>query len=196
MTWAPAPLAAVTGSANVSSGGWDGLEQDEIAVRTGQGNGVEDVDMDGDGDEDEDGDRDGDGDRGGGDGNGDGDDGLGDDEGDDDGRCPGIEGVVGTYVKIVLGRIKEEIDGGRKPRCYREGQMWIRSPDPIFTKLKPTEDGGFSPEAFYARDIFVWLPDLLMDISELRCPNPLCQKKGHLESKGKAVWYNHRDVLC
>ncbi|KAJ7789775.1 hypothetical protein B0H14DRAFT_2626846 [Mycena olivaceomarginata] len=65
------------------------------------------------------------------------------------------------WLKTTLAQIVKDTNGRLKmPRCYKDGQFWVRPRDPVFA-LKRAAVHGFSPASLYLLPIFVWLPHFL-----------------------------------
>ncbi|KAJ7301052.1 hypothetical protein DFH08DRAFT_827905 [Mycena albidolilacea] len=65
------------------------------------------------------------------------------------------------WLKTTLAQIVKDTNGRLKmPRCYKDGQFWVRPRDPVFA-LKCAAAHGFSPASLYLLPIFVWLPHFL-----------------------------------
>ncbi|KAJ7333477.1 hypothetical protein DFH08DRAFT_966299 [Mycena albidolilacea] len=65
------------------------------------------------------------------------------------------------WLKTTLAQIVKDTNGRLKmPRCYKDGQFWVRPRDPVFA-LKRAAVYGFSPASLYLLPIFVWLPHFL-----------------------------------
>ncbi|KAF7304332.1 hypothetical protein HMN09_00835000 [Mycena chlorophos] len=97
----------------------------------------------------------------------------GGDEGalDEEGRAAEApsESTHEQWLKASLELIQKDTDVGRKPECYRNGQLWIRPRDPIFA-LEHAGLHNFSPKELYQLPIFVWLPNFLPGHpSEFKC---------------------------
>ena len=56
--------------------------------------------------------------------------------------------------------VKDTTGPLKMPRCYKDGQFWVRPIDPVFT-LQRAAVHGFSPKGLYLLAIFVWLPCFL-----------------------------------
>lgn len=108
---------------------------------------------------------------------------AGDDDGNMENSETGLHGPLLAYLNGVRETVKKDLDKKRLPSCYQRQTWWIRPPDPFFMKLAKT-DTRIMPDHFYARPVFLWLPDLFIDMADIACPNPECGKKGHLQSKG------------
>ncbi|KAJ3842724.1 hypothetical protein F5878DRAFT_697092 [Lentinula raphanica] len=70
-------------------------------------------------------------------------------------------------LQRVLEGIKADLNLGRKPRPYRDGDFWIRPKHPAFA-LEEAATTGYTPTPLYERAVFLWLPDLLTSAG-LRC---------------------------
>ncbi|KAJ6502069.1 hypothetical protein C8R45DRAFT_608315 [Mycena sanguinolenta] len=65
------------------------------------------------------------------------------------------------WLKTTLDQIVKDTNGRLKmPRCYKDGQLWVRPIDPIFA-LKRAAVTGFRPNRLYLLPIFIWLPHFL-----------------------------------
>ncbi|KAJ6490114.1 hypothetical protein C8R45DRAFT_1139189 [Mycena sanguinolenta] len=65
------------------------------------------------------------------------------------------------WLKTTLDQIVKDTNGRLKvPRCYKDGQLWVRPIDPVFA-LKRAAVTGFRPNRLYLLPIFVWLPHFL-----------------------------------
>lgn len=132
------------------------------------------------------------------DGDGDGDDRAQDDEEEGvDGCSAKARGVLDQYLQSVQARLKAEVTDYQQPRCYREGSWWVRPPDPYFVKVVNRAPGdaasiSLQPDLFYARPVFVWLPETLTEMSAIACPS--CKAKGELRTKGER--YQHVKYFC
>jgi hypothetical protein len=65
------------------------------------------------------------------------------------------------YLSRVKAVILKDIEDHGRPRCYKNGDFFIRAKHPCFA-LQHAGAKGFAPEVLYERDVFVWLPDLLV----------------------------------
>ena len=73
-----------------------------------------------------------------------------------------------AYLTTVIGVEVERLRQRKVPTCYEtkagsRPSFWLRAPDPYFL----LSEGAPVPELLEARDIFMWLPHLLVE--QLRC---------------------------
>ncbi|KAL7415815.1 hypothetical protein BDY24DRAFT_369149 [Mrakia frigida] len=81
-----------------------------------------------------------------------------------------------SYLFDFMNKIKKETGVGAQipPKIYAAGQLIHRAVHPLFGYSKFSHQK--SPSAFYSRDIFVWIPHLLPNSPQLRCPQPGCNQ--------------------
>lgn len=72
------------------------------------------------------------------------------------------------FLANIKDTLVEEIEKYGQPLCYKNGDFFIRAPHPCFV-LRRAQAMGFSPEKLYHRDVFVWLPDLLVPQMRFYC---------------------------
>lgn len=65
------------------------------------------------------------------------------------------------FLSNIKSQIVKEIDNHGQPQCYRNGDFFIRAKHPCFA-LQKAGARGFEPDVLYTRDVFVWLPELLV----------------------------------
>lgn len=100
--------------------------------------------------------------------------------GTDDSTTPEC-GKIRSFLLQVKIKLSEEIQAFGRPQCYRDGSFWVRAKDPFFANI--VSGSAISPDTLYERDIFVWLPCVLVSMKELSCPR--CQVRGELRVKGE-----------
>ena len=82
------------------------------------------------------------------------------------------EGIIRTYLASLKDKLSVEICGGQLPNCYKQGQFWIRPPQPFFAMCNAEVPAdGIHPESLYYPEVFVWIPTLLSD-KPLFCKEP------------------------
>ena len=86
------------------------------------------------------------------------------------------EGIIRTYLASLKAKLSVEIHGGQLPNCYKQGQFWIRPPQPFFAMCNAEVPAdGIHPESLYYPEVFVWIPTLLSD-KPLFCKEPHCEQ--------------------
>ena len=86
------------------------------------------------------------------------------------------EGVIRTYLASLKAKLSVEIHGGQLPNCYKQGQFWIRPPQPFFAMYNAEVSAdGIHPESLYYPEVFVWIPTVLSD-KPLFCKEPHCEQ--------------------
>lgn len=68
------------------------------------------------------------------------------------------------YLEEKLNQIESQIDAAGIPDVYKAGQFLVRPQQPVFALLQNKQ-----PDTLYQRDIFVWLPHLLLPKGEKFC---------------------------
>jgi hypothetical protein len=72
------------------------------------------------------------------------------------------------FLANIKANLMDEIEKYGQPLCYKNNDFVIRAPHPCFA-LRRTQAMGFSPEKLYHRNVFVWLPDLLVPQRKFYC---------------------------
>lgn len=94
-------------------------------------------------------------------------------------------GVLGEYLRNVLREVKQRVETGVPPLCYKNSTFWMRPADPVFAlrnSLRTT--GRFDPHVLYSRSVFVWIPQHLPG-----APSVLsCHCGNRLSHNGMVFW--------
>lgn len=70
------------------------------------------------------------------------------------------QSVLHSYLQNFKKMIMNEIRNDDQPRCYKDGQLYVRPRNPIFA-LRDAQAVDYIPDELYHLDIFVWLPEHL-----------------------------------
>ncbi|KAJ7772000.1 hypothetical protein DFH07DRAFT_937710 [Mycena maculata] len=72
------------------------------------------------------------------------------------------DSVLQKQFTSLRDRLSTEIKQYGSPLCYRRGDFYDRAPHPVFALHRGTgSQGGLDPTELYARDVFIWIPNLL-----------------------------------
>ncbi|KAJ7889508.1 hypothetical protein B0H14DRAFT_3126972 [Mycena olivaceomarginata] len=89
----------------------------------------------------------------------------------------GIDSVLQKQFAILKDRLSKEIKKYGSPLCYRRGDFYDRPMHAIFALHRSMgSNHGLDPSELYARDVFIWIPNLLPgapDRFKCTCGKPL-----------------------
>ncbi|KAJ7846209.1 hypothetical protein B0H14DRAFT_3681514 [Mycena olivaceomarginata] len=89
----------------------------------------------------------------------------------------GIDSVLQKQFAILKDRLSKEIKKYGSPLCYRQGDFYDRPMHAIFALHRSMgSNHGLDPSELYARDVFIWIPNLLPgapDRFKCTCGKPL-----------------------
>jgi hypothetical protein len=107
-------------------------------------------------------------------------------------------GILEAYLVDVLGRIKAQVLKYGQLLCYSQGTFWIRPRDPFFAlHASSSREAGLSPTELYHLDTFVWVPDRLPGVPNLKCicGNKLTRNGWNENPIARRVKCLHRDYF-
>ncbi|KAJ7896333.1 hypothetical protein B0H14DRAFT_3612314 [Mycena olivaceomarginata] len=89
----------------------------------------------------------------------------------------GIDSVLQKQFAILKDRLSKEIKKYGSPLCYRRGDFYDRPMHAVFALHRSMgSNHGLDPSELYARDVFIWIPNLLPsapDRFKCTCGKPL-----------------------
>ncbi len=71
-------------------------------------------------------------------------------------------GMLGEYMRNVLCEVKQHVEAGTPPLCYKNSTFWMRPTDPVFAlRNSLCTTRRFDLHVLYSRSVFVWIPQHL-----------------------------------